>query len=98
MIWSKRVTTRKPHKCWGCAREFPAGSSIRYNTRIVGDCWFSWYWCDVCDSLWRELAWDGYDGGCDFGEMCHGDREGWEAARVEVEAEQREKVEHGKGS
>ena len=84
MIWSKRVKTRTPHPCWGCGREFPKGTSILYNTSI-DDCWSSWYWCDVCDSLWRELSWDGYDGGCGFGEMRTGDPEDWEATRLRVE-------------
>jgi hypothetical protein len=45
------VTTRKPHKCWGCTEEFPPGTNMRYIVSVDAGELCSSYWCLACDRL-----------------------------------------------
>jgi hypothetical protein len=47
-INQKKVKIRKPHNCWGCAREFSVGSIMERNTQAEGLKICSIYWCDDC--------------------------------------------------
>ncbi len=84
-IKSKQVKTRKPHRCWGCEREFPAGTIMQAITCVEsgepGDIHTS-YWCPVCiavvDEDWEE---DGYS----YGQIRDGDWIQWEEMRKEIE-------------
>jgi hypothetical protein len=54
-IKSQVVTTRKPHQCWGCKREFPAGSKLEAITN-VDEVIQTTYWCPVCVEVWNILG------------------------------------------
>ena len=79
----RRVKTRKAHRCWGCARMFPAGTKM--DTVTSTDCGkiFTGYWCDVCQHVWAE---DYYtDDTVLCGEVRANDREAWEHAKAALE-------------
>lgn len=48
------IITRKPHHCWGCAREYPAGSRMNYSVSKDGDKIYDAYWCEVCEKFMLE--------------------------------------------
>jgi len=52
--WNKEVVTRKPHKCFGCAQEFPAGSKLNYCTTVDNGEFYHEYWCPVCEWVWGK--------------------------------------------
>ena len=55
-ISSKQVTTRKPHRCFGCCQEIPKGVTVSADT-MRGDCSiYTLYLCDPCTALEQELA------------------------------------------
>lgn len=62
----KDVTTRKPHRCFGCNREFPAGTRMEYRSWI-DDRWAHGYFCRTCLEVEGELRKEG------FLEYCRGD-------------------------
>ena len=82
-IRSKDVKTRKAHHCWGCGREFPAGSQLEANVCVDDGKASTSYWCPVCIAIiggdWEE---DGYG----QGEIRDGDSKRWEEMRVKLEA------------
>lgn len=82
-IDSKKVVTRKPHKCWGCCREFPKGSELLRVTGTDGGEIASVYWCKVCDAIFQEFGIG--DTGVTEGEIRDGDPESWEADRKRIE-------------
>jgi len=47
-LTAKYVKTRKEHKCFGCMRRFPPGTSLQYITNITDAGFFSFYMCDIC--------------------------------------------------
>ena len=49
------VTTRKPHRCFGCSREFPAGTKMEYRIWI-DDRWMHEYFCGTCLEVEKELT------------------------------------------
>ena len=48
----RTVKTRKPHQCFACLRQFPAGTDMR-STTIVDDesDMYTLYTCETCDDL-----------------------------------------------
>ncbi len=81
-IRSEQVKIRKAHNCWGCGREFLAGSQLEANVCIDGGQASTSYWCPVCiaviDGDWEE---DGYG----WGEIRSGDTKRWEEMRAKIE-------------
>ena len=75
------VVTRKPHKCWGCAREFPKGSKM--GVLVYAECGeiYSTYWCDTCRAYWDKHM-RGEDG-IGMGELKG--EEDWEKLRLQLE-------------
>ena len=75
----RRVKTRKPHACWGCARVMPTGTEMDVITStdegISSD-----YWCDVCQVVWS----DGYyaDDRVGLGDVKANDPGEWERMRL----------------
>jgi hypothetical protein len=56
--WTKTVKTRKPHKCYGCGEEFPAGTTMVFST-TVDDIWASFYACEGCNKVFLKFeTWD----------------------------------------
>lgn len=51
---TKRVRTRKPHRCWGCARQVPVGTDIECYTSASEGSITSTYWCDRCIGFYDE--------------------------------------------
>lgn len=49
IIHSKCVKTRKPHICFGCAREFPKGSILNREAVADGGSVFTAYMCPSCE-------------------------------------------------
>ena len=63
ILENKMVTTRKPHNCWGCTKEFPAGTEMGFmkgaDAGVISRSW----WCDDCIALLDTLdGWEGEDG------------------------------------
>ena len=83
---ARHVLTRKPHRCWGCGRRFPVGSSLQ---RVAGvDCGqvTSAYWCDVCQEVLAQSEYrDDDDYVLAVGELREEDPN-WEAIRDRIEA------------
>ena len=49
VIHHKYVKTRKPHTCFGCAREFPKGSILNREAVADGGSVFTAYMCPSCE-------------------------------------------------
>lgn len=64
-IRNECVTTRKPHRCWGCCESIPAGSQARVCVNRDGGLVTS-YWCRACDdyidAVRKTDPWYGEDG------------------------------------
>ena len=55
VVKRKVVSTRKPHICFGCGREFPIGTKMEYS--FVADFKpFSCYLCPSCQEVMLDLA------------------------------------------
>lgn len=85
-LTDKTVTTRKPHRCWGCAREFPAGTKLTLIESVDGGEWYRGYWCPVCEAVWDNGRYYRDDEGVSFGELKREDNS-WEETRVAIEGE-----------
>lgn len=53
IISHKLVKTRKPHHCWGCAKEFPPKSSLWRCVSKQEEITRT-YWCDSCQDVIDE--------------------------------------------
>lgn len=62
VLRSKQVKIRKPHKCWGCLRTFPAGTMMDYVVGVDGGEMYSVYWCDICQTVMSKMNFDDGDG------------------------------------
>ena len=63
IIGSKIVKTRKPHKCWGCCKEFSAGTRMEVVVSVDGGHMIRAYWCEECKRVSNQLpSWDTQDG------------------------------------
>ncbi len=49
----KTVKTRKPHRCFGCGKEYPYGSIMLYGTFADNGFIYKNYWCNICNE-WCE--------------------------------------------
>lgn len=78
-----QVRTRKPHRCWGCARLFPAGTEMETTAGADGGKMFRCYWCSVCIAV--MATWHPQDlEEIDLGGVREADPEAW-AAEAEKE-------------
>lgn len=80
--WEYRKT-RKPHHCWGCGKEYPAGSDMVH--AVYTECGeaHACYWCPTCEEYMRRYFERGDGSG--YGGIYENDREGWEALRKEMD-------------
>ena len=76
IITHKEIITRKEHKCFGCAREFPRNTKMLRET-VKDDIIFTAYLCKTCQEVMNEISGE---------EFCEGD-----LYELAVEAEQIEK-------
>lgn len=59
----KTVKTRKPHNCWGCAKEYPAGTEMKYSVAVDQGEFSAAYWCEDCEIIMGNLEdWRKEDG------------------------------------
>ncbi len=59
----KTVKIRKPHKCWGCIKEFSIGTEMIYNVSVDQGEFSSTYWCVECNEFLSTLeSWQTEDG------------------------------------
>ena len=77
----RQVVTRKPHRCWGCGRRFPPGSSLQRVTDVEHGQFSRLYWCDVCREI---LAKYHHGDGFEMGDLKDEDPD-WEAIRERLE-------------
>ena len=68
VLQSKHVKIAKPHKCWGCLREFPKGTKMHYNV-TVDVIPFSSYWCETCEEIISEIGSKEFEDGIGRGEI-----------------------------
>ena len=73
----RTVTTRKPHKCWGCTAEFPSGSRMVYVVSVDAGVWYRTYWCETCDDVVSSYSYNDRDAGFHFGDIKANDAELW---------------------
>lgn len=66
IIAHKYVKTRKPHHCFGCAREFPKGSILNREAVEDGGTVFTAYMCPECEDYLQSADYSG-------NEFCYGD-------------------------
>ena len=59
----KTVKIRKPHKCWGCTKEYPVDTKMTYSVAVdQGEFSYS-YWCEECNDFLSTLeSWQTEDG------------------------------------
>lgn len=70
-IRNEIVKTNKLHKCWGCAKEFPAGTKMHRQTTKDNDIRTD-YWCCGCVDKLQKLYKNQIispEDGIDFGEL-----------------------------
>ena len=80
---SKTVTTRKPHRCHGCGRTMPPGTTMLV-CEGIGDCeHYRAYWCETC--LEFEPQWTGDNNEIPEGGFRDEMPEEWEKCRKRVE-------------
>lgn len=77
--------TRKPHRCFGCARDIPAGSSMCKINHVDGGVISTTRWCDVCQEVWRNHM--SPDDEIDMGDLKIEMPQEWESARLDIEGE-----------
>jgi hypothetical protein len=80
--WEKRKA-RKPHRCFGCGKTYPAGSQMVHAAYADGGSVDSCYWCVTCIEYMRRYFNPGDEIGRD--EIYDNDPEGWNALKTELE-------------
>lgn len=60
--------TRKPHRCDGCGKMIPAGSSATNNSGLFDGKWFSDYTCDTCQRMIYSIVAEEIREGCRWDE------------------------------
>jgi hypothetical protein len=70
ILRSKLVTTKTPHKCWGCTKEYPAGTRMEFSVCVDMGKVFSSYYCPTCQNyIYKTQYFSQGDEVC-FGELC----------------------------
>ena len=83
---AKIIKTRKPHKCWGCAREFPSGSTLEVNECVDNGDFHRAYWCETCRTVIDEWSYPENEE-VSMGDVKDCDSDYWETTRAEVEGD-----------
>ncbi len=85
ILLDKDVKIRKDRKCWGCARDFKKGHTLRCVKAADEGTITATYYCGTCTEYWKD-----YMEPCDeigYGELRSEDYERWELTRKNVEGE-----------
>ena len=77
------VKTRKPHRCWGCGKSYPARTEMISAAYADGGTVFGCYWCETCEEYIHQHFESGDE--CGYGDIYANDPEGWEALKKETE-------------
>ena len=77
------IKTRKPHRCFGCGKRYPANSDMIHAAYTDGGQAYGCYWCPTCNKYMLRNFEPG-DEVC-AGEIYENDPEGWDALRKETE-------------
>ena len=77
------VKIRKPHKCWGCTREFQIGAKLRVLAAADGGTVNTSYWCSTCMDYWDTHMKD--SDGVGFGELRDEAGKDWTELRDKLE-------------
>lgn len=62
VLTDKLVITRKPHRCFGCGRLFPAGTKLKLIESVDSGEWHRIYFCPVCEKVVRTWSLWGDEG------------------------------------
>jgi len=65
----KTVKTRKPHNCWGCTKEYPAGTEMTYSVAVDQGEFSAAYWCEDCTEIMNNLEEWVKEDGISYGEF-----------------------------
>ena len=76
------VKTRKSHKCWGCGKEYPAGSQMISAAYADEGTVSGGYWCETCQEYMRRYFESGDE--CGKGEIYANDPKTWDALKMEL--------------
>ncbi len=63
------VKTRKPHNCWGCAKQYPKGSLLTKSVTVDQGEFSSAYWCKECNAYLDILEYWQTEDGFAYGEL-----------------------------
>lgn len=55
MLYAKKVTTRKPHYCYGCAKEYPQGEILDRIVSSDKDGIEAYYLCGTCRDFLSDI-------------------------------------------
>lgn len=69
IIKSGTVTTRKPHRCWGCRTVIPAGTSTPFTTSADCGAIATAYWCGACEIVMSDMDWRDAEDGIGYGDI-----------------------------
>tara|TARA_R110000822_G_scaffold61930_1_gene152879 strand:- start:167 stop:511 length:345 start_codon:yes stop_codon:yes gene_type:complete len=64
--------SRKPHQCFHCYRQIPAGSKLGFQSNVGDGSFYTLYWhidCERCAAEHRKLSGNDYDYGDGFGPL-----------------------------
>lgn len=61
LVTYKDVTIRKPHRCFGCTREFPAGTKMEYRSWTDAGRWAHGYFCHTCQEVEVKMGRMGFE-------------------------------------
>lgn len=61
VLTNKQVATRKPHKCYGCQKEFPPQSQMRVLITANDGSVNSTYYCQHCDNHSKDWTIDDWE-------------------------------------
>lgn len=67
LIREKRLITKKSHKCFGCEREFPKGTEMKYQVWVDDGSVCNSYLCETCCELVSDHALE-FGGYFEYGE------------------------------
>ena len=77
----QEVKTRKPHRCFGCAKEYPPKSKMIDASYADNNTVYSCYWCRTCEEyIHRHFRYGDETG---YGEIYDNDTEEWEVIKRE---------------
>ena len=81
----KDVKTRKPHKCWGCYKTYPAGTEMVSAAYADGGSVHGCYWCETCVEYMNRYFEQGDE--CVRGDIYAGDPDAWKELQLELARE-----------